>query len=157
MTSEFDNRKKGGKPSAANLQEGLFNSLESISEMRKKSFKWKIEIVKGGVTKDQLATLKETLELEYTTLGKMLAVTDRTLYLKKGKEIFSQSVSDRIMSIIDVYGYAFDVFRDKKKVLRWMKRKNKALGDVAPIEVMDTQVGMQEVLNELRRLEIGIY
>lgn len=118
---------------------------------------WKAEIVKGGVTKDQLATLKETLELEYTTLGKMLAVTDRTLYLKKNKEVFSLSVSDKIMSIIDVYGYAFDIFRDKKKLLSWMKRKNKALGDLTPIEAMGTQVGMQEVLSELRRLEIGVY
>lgn len=114
-------------------------------------------MVKRGFTKDQLAALKDTLELEYATLAKMLAVTDRTLYLKKGKEVFSQAVSDRILSIIDVYGYAYDIFLDKKKMLRWMKRKNKAFGDLPPVEVMDTQVGVQEVLNELRRLEMGIY
>lgn len=156
MTKEFDNGKKGRKPSGGR-QEDLFNSLESIAVMRKSSFKWKIELVKQGVTKDQLAILKDTLGLEYATLGKMLSVTDRTLYLKKDKEVFSQSVSDRIMSIVDVYGHAYDIFRDRKKVVQWMKRKNKAFGDLAPLEVMDTQVGMQEVQHELRRLEMGIY
>ena len=165
--SSQENGGKKQRNSQNPLVEGLFLSYESVLKMKKISFTKKIEIVKKGISKDQLASLKEIFDLEYSMLSKILGVTDRTLYLKKGEEVFNQSVSDRIMALAELYssrsrplnsaGRSHRLFKSRGLFHHWIKSTNRALGDVAPVSLLDTQVGMQEVKNELHRKESGIF
>ncbi len=155
--SSQENGGKKQRNSQNPLVEGLFLSYESVLKMKKISFTKKIEIVKKGISKDQLASLKEIFDLEYSMLSKILGVTDRTLYLKKGEEVFNQSVSDRIMALAELYSYGYRLFKSRGLFHHWIKSTNRALGDVAPVSLLDTQVGMQEVKNELHRKESGIF
>src|SRR5688500_10118309 len=60
----------------------LLGSFESILSVQTIMFTEKAKIVKRGISKEQLATLKEIFEFDYNTLSDLLAVTDRTLHLK---------------------------------------------------------------------------
>lgn len=133
----------------------FFSSNEKIIDMQTIVFTLKINIVKGGVTKDQLATVKDIVGLDYATLAYMLSVTDRTLYLKKGKETFSQTISDKFISILELYSVGHRVL-GQKRFEKWMNRPNRALGGVAPIRLMNTQIGMEAVKEELVRGRRGI-
>ncbi len=46
---------------------------------------------------------------------------------------------------------------DHGRAIRWLKRPNRALGGIAPIAALDTELGAREVENLIGRLEHGVY
>lgn len=133
----------------------LLSNFESIVSVQTIMFTEKEKIVKRGISKEQLATLKEIFEFDYNTLSDLLAVTDRTLHLKKGKETFSLIVSDRIMAVVELYSYGYTVFGDKDLFHTWMKAPNRALGGRTPLEVIETHPGLLEVRSLIRKVRKG--
>jgi putative toxin-antitoxin system antitoxin component (TIGR02293 family) len=122
--------------------------------MQKVLFTKKIEVVKAGVSKEQLTRLKEIFELDYDTLSALLTVTNRSLHLKKGKDILSRNVSDRIIAIADVFSLGYNVFNDKELFHRWLRQPSRDLGGVVPLTMLDTITGMEEVKQQLMRMEM---
>lgn len=133
----------------------LLSTFESILSMQTIKFTEKNKIVKRGISKDQLAAIKEIFELDYGTLSDLLAVTDRTLHLKKGKDTFSQIVSDRVMALVEVYSYGYSVFGDRELFHTWMKSHNRALGGLTPLEAIETHPGLLEVRSLIRKVRKG--
>jgi putative toxin-antitoxin system antitoxin component (TIGR02293 family) len=117
----------------------------------------KMDMVRVGVTKRDLERLKERTELDYDMLAHALSVTRATLINKKGKEKFNSSVSERIVSLADLYSYGYEVFEDEERFNGWMFRPNKALGGKTPYELIDNQYGREEVRNIIGRIEHGVY
>lgn len=138
------------------LRKGVFSSYETILNLRITMFTDKIKTVKEGIKKSDLADIREELGLDYSVLSTILGVHERNLYIKKGDETFNKTISDKIMSIAELYSYGFEIFKSKEHFNRWMNTKSRSLG-VVPIELLDTYVGLEEVRNEIRRMEYGIF
>ena len=117
----------------------------------------KITLIRKGVSKNDLEDIKEHSGLDYDTLSRILAVSRATLINKKGLEKFDTATSKRILLLADTLSYGESVFEDKDRFNRWMKNSNKALGDKAPIDLMDTVYGIQEVKNMIGRIEYGVF
>lgn len=117
----------------------------------------KIEAIREGISKTELENLKEQSELDYESLAKILAVTKATLHNKKGRDRFNAFVSERILLLADIYSYGYKVFGNREKFNRWMKRENWTLGEIAPLSLMDTLYGMEEVKHLIGRIEYGVY
>lgn len=117
----------------------------------------KITLIRKGVSKNDLEDIKEHSGLDYDTLSRILAVSRATLINKKGLEKFDTATSERILLLADTLSYGESVFEDKDRFNRWMKNSNKALGDKAPIDLMDTVYGIQEVKNMIGRIEYGVF
>ena len=124
-------------------------------------YKWssykKIDAIKEGISKEELENLKEQAALDYETLAKVLGVTKATLHNKKGKDKFDILVSERILLLADIYSYGYEVFGDKDKFNRWMKKENTALGGVPTLSLLDTLYGIDEVKHLIGRIEYGVY
>ncbi len=116
----------------------------------------KMNIIKGGLSKKDLENLKEKTTLDYDKLAIALSVTRATLINKKGKEKFNISLSERIISLADIYSYGYEVFEDAATFNRWMFRSNKALGGEIPYHFMDNQFGREEVRNVIGRIDHGV-
>lgn len=144
------------KNAEGRLRNGVFSSYESILNLRITMFTDKIKTVKEGIKKSDLADIREELGLDYGVLSTILGVHERNLYIKKGDETFNKTISDKIMSIAELYSYGFEIFKSKEHFNRWMNTKNRSLG-VVPIDLLDTYVGLEEVRNEIRRMEYGIF
>ncbi len=117
----------------------------------------KISIIKKGISKEELEEIKDQSNLDYKTLSGILSVSKAKLHSKKGAEKFDQNTSERIMRLADVIRYGQSVFEDKDSFNDWLKTNNKALGDKAPIELMDTIYGIDEVKREIGRIEYGVF
>ncbi|MBO9154589.1 antitoxin Xre/MbcA/ParS toxin-binding domain-containing protein [Chitinophaga sp. GCM10012297] len=128
-------------------------SYESIVKMQRVLYTKKIEVVKAGISKEQLTRLKEIFELDYDTLSSLLIVTNRSLHLKKGKDILSRNVSDRIIAIADVFSLGYNVFNSRELFHRWLRQPSRDLGGVQPLSLLDTITGMEEVKQQLLRME----
>jgi putative toxin-antitoxin system antitoxin component (TIGR02293 family) len=117
----------------------------------------KIGHIKKGISKLYLVGIKDAIDLDYDTLGRILSVSRAKLLSKKPEEKFDQLTSERIMLLADLFSYGLEVFGDKDRLTTWLKRPSKALGDISPVDMMDTVYGIQEIRNELGRIEYGIY
>lgn len=128
-----------------------------LSDLYKLSSATKIGYIKRGISKLYLVGIKDAINLDYDTLGRILSVSRAKLLSKKPEEKFDQLTSERIMLLADVFSYGLVVFEDKDRLTAWLKRPSKALGDKSPIDMMDTLYGIQEVKSELGRIEYGVY
>ena len=117
----------------------------------------KMKIVHLGLSKQDLESLKAKTRLDYGKLAKALSVTRATLINKKKQQKFSTVLSERIMSLADIYSYGYEVFEDEDRFNRWMFRPNQALNGQAPYELMANHFGREEVRNIIGRIEYGVY
>lgn len=117
----------------------------------------KMHVVREGVSKKDLEMLKTKANMDYTSLAKALSVTRATLINKKHGERFNPSLSERIVSLADLYSFGFEVFEDEVLFNQWMQKPNKALGGEIPLDVIDNQFGREEVKNVLGRIAYGVY
>ncbi|MCO5239713.1 MAG: MbcA/ParS/Xre antitoxin family protein [Chitinophagaceae bacterium] len=135
----------------------IVDPTHTLSDLYKLPSAAKIGYIKSGISKFYLVGIKDAINLDYDTLGRILSVSRAKLISKKPEEKFDQLTSERIMLLADVFSYGLDVFEDKDRLTAWLKRPSKALGDKPPIDMMDTLYGIQEVKNELGRIEYGVY
>lgn len=130
---------------------------QTLSDLYRLPSAAKIGYIKSGISKLYLVGIKDAINLDYDTLGRILSVSRAKLLSKKPEEKFDQLTSERIMLLADVFSYGLAVFEDKDRLTAWLKRPSKALGDKSPIDMMDTLYGIQEIKNELGRIEYGVY
>jgi putative toxin-antitoxin system antitoxin component (TIGR02293 family) len=128
-----------------------------LSDLHRLSSAAKIGHIKIGISKLYLVGIKDAIDLDYDTLGRILSVSRAKLLSKRPEEKFDQLTSERIMLLADLFSYGLEVFGDKDRLTTWLKRPSKALGDISPVDMMDTVYGIQEIRNELGRIEYGIY
>jgi putative toxin-antitoxin system antitoxin component (TIGR02293 family) len=117
----------------------------------------KISTVKQGVSKDTLAQFKQLIALDYGRLSSILGTTKTTLHKKQGTEKFSLSVSEKFVTLVDLYTYGYEVFGDEEKFNRWIQTENRALGNTIPLDLLDTIFGINEVRNLIGRIEHGLF
>jgi putative toxin-antitoxin system antitoxin component (TIGR02293 family) len=129
---------------------GPFN-FESLTSQ------YKIGIIKNGITKTQLEAIKSETDFDYHTLSNLLAVSRTTLIKKKGEDRFDQPTSERIMLLAELLSYGREVFESKERFNTWLKEPSNALSGNAPLALLDTLYGIDEVKKELGRIEYGVY
>ncbi len=117
----------------------------------------KMAMVRKGVSKENLEMFKSKTNLDYDKLSAILSTTRATLINKKGTEQFSAALSERIVSIAEIYSYGFEVFGDVHAFNEWIFRSNQALGGKLPFELLDNQFGREEVKNLIGRIDYGVY
>jgi putative toxin-antitoxin system antitoxin component (TIGR02293 family) len=117
----------------------------------------KMEVIKEGISKKSLEYLKEKSGLDYDQLASTLSIGRATLINKKKNEKFSQSVSERILSVADIYSYGYEVFEDTERFNEWIFRPNKALGGQRPYDLLNNQFGREELKALIGRIEYGVY
>jgi putative toxin-antitoxin system antitoxin component (TIGR02293 family) len=117
----------------------------------------KVYAVRVGVSKDQLVSFKNTIDIDYDRLSFILGTTKTTLHKKQSKDTFSTSISEKVIGLMDVYRFGYEVFGEHNKFNKWVQTPNRALGNRIPLEVMDTFFGIREVTNIIGRIQHGVY
>lgn len=117
----------------------------------------KMNLIDGGISKKALESFKEKAQLDYNQLAEFLNVARATLINKKGEDKFNRDVSDKIVSLVDVYSYGYEVFEERTKFNQWIFRPNKALGNQPPFNFLHNSFGRQEIKNLIGRIDYGIY
>ncbi len=116
-----------------------------------------IELSKRGLTKRALLNLAKFLNISTNQMSKLLPVTERTIQRYKSSEHFSHFVSEQIIQIAEVAARGMEVFGDKEKFLKWLSIPHRTLGNKSPISLLDSRFGTEMVLDELWRIEYGVY
>jgi putative toxin-antitoxin system antitoxin component (TIGR02293 family) len=110
-----------------------------------------------GISKVSFESFKNRAGLDYNQMALLLSVARNTLINKKGEELFDVTISEKLISLAEVYTHGFDVFGSEHTFIEWLNAPNRALGMVTPFSMLQTQYGRQEVQNILGRIEWGVY
>lgn len=87
-----------------------------------------------------------------------LSVSARTLERRREMGRLDPLESDRALRLSRVYTKAVELYEgNEEAALTWLKRKNRALGGVPPVDLIKTEAGALQVEHLIGRLEYGVY
>ena len=124
----------------------LGRSLTSDRELRQAIREGFPHAVLGELLRSSGLTLKE--------LADALDLSSRSLQRRRRGRL-AQFESDRLYRMARLLALARESLGDDARAGRWFKRANRALGGVAPIAAIDTELGARQVENLLGRIAYG--
>ncbi|CAG5005715.1 hypothetical protein DYBT9275_03635 [Dyadobacter sp. CECT 9275] len=145
------------KEPALSYGTGLIFPMHTSKPQRKMTTFEKIGLIREGISKRDFEDFKQKAGLDYDQLAATLSVARATLINKKGAEKFNQTLSEKIMSLADIYSYGYEVFEDNKRFNEWIFRPNQALGGIPPYDLLDNQYGREEIKDLIGRIDYGVY
>lgn len=116
-----------------------------------------IELTRKGISKKSLLKLAELLSISIKDFAKLLPVTERTIQRYNTNKRFKSDISEHVILIAEVLLKGLEVFENQEKFKKWIDTPNRSFANTAPIKLLDTSFGTQLVIDELGRLEHGIY
>lgn len=127
--------------------------LQSSSQIEKP-----IESIRQGIPVRAAFQLAQRFKIPENKLATLIGITPRTLARYKKKHQPLQSISsDRLYRLARVIALAEEVLEEEATARNWLHRPNQALGGIAPLELLDTDAGTQQVSELLNRIEYSVY
>jgi putative toxin-antitoxin system antitoxin component (TIGR02293 family) len=87
----------------------------------------------------------------------MLSMPERTMARRQKQARLTADESDRLIRVARVMANAKRVLGSRDKAAHWLRTANRALDGAAPLSLLDTDIGAEQVSEILGRIEHGIY
>ena len=117
-----------------------------------------IDKVEQGLPYGAFERLAALLETSAADLAQRLRIPARTLQRRKQSGALSVEESERLLRLSRILQASLDLFEgDRKAAIAWLGRENRGLAGQTPLEMSSTELGGEEVLNLIGRLEYGVF
>jgi putative toxin-antitoxin system antitoxin component (TIGR02293 family) len=117
-----------------------------------------VKVIRKGLPLSSIKHVQKSLQMEDEgEILKLMQLSVRTYQRrKKDRKPLDPVESDRLYRLAKIQSKAVEVFQDKEVAVDWLKRPNRALGDI-PLQLLDTEAGADMVERVLTRIEHGVY
>lgn len=116
-----------------------------------------LERVRQGLSFAAFERFRRNVLLSGSELANLLQIPKRTLSRRREQGRLMPDESDRLIRASRIFAKALELFEGHFEGARtWLVEANKGLGNIAPIEMAETEVGAREVENLIDRLEYGV-
>ena len=136
--------------------EDLLGGKSVLKARPRSSLDW-VAVVREGLPARVLDALAANLKLTRTELAGALGIAERTLARRKKEGVFTAEESAKLLRLARVTQRATEVFEKSAPALDWLKQPNRALGAARPLDLLDTDIGAENVLDVLGRIEHGVF
>jgi len=116
-----------------------------------------INRARAGLPFAALDAVGKRYAIPLATLARVVGVPARTLARRKKERRLRADESDRLLRLARVAAAAEDVLGAQDNAGRWLQKPNRALGGVVPLDLLDTDLGAEEVVAILGRIAHGVY
>lgn len=117
-----------------------------------------VPLIRKGLPFSAFASLRARANLSEETICQSLGIARRTAARRKHQAArLKPSESELLLRLARALAAAADVLDGVDPARQWLISDNRALGSRKPIELLDTGIGFQEVMDVLRRIEQGVY
>jgi len=101
----------------------------------------------------------QTITKDYKDWALFLGISTKSLQRNKIKEdfIFKPLQSEKILELAEVTSLGNTVFDTETQFYMWLKTPSFALGNLEPIELLRDSYGKEMVVNELNKIDQGIF
>ena len=115
-------------------------------------------VVREGLPPSSVDRIAEYYSLSKKQLSELLGISVRTLERhQKSNRPLSLVQSDRLLRYARIAARAEEVFKEVESAQNWLKRPNQALNGEIPLNLLDTEAGVEQVDDLLSRIEYGIH
>jgi putative toxin-antitoxin system antitoxin component (TIGR02293 family) len=117
-----------------------------------------VEVVRRGLSIASFKRVANYYQLSDVQMSKVVGTSIRTIVrLQKEDKPLNATWSDRLYRLARVAAQAQDVFESADTATSWLKRPNRGLNGHAPVDLLDTDAGTEQVVELLDRIEFGVY
>ena len=120
------------------------------------SLDW-IVMIRKGIPASAVESILRAVRLSQAELAHALAIPERTLARRKREGVLNSEESSKLLRLARVISRANEVFDDPAAAVDWLKAPNVALRGNAPLNLLDTDIGAESVLDTLGRIEHGVF
>ncbi|MGE5204503.1 MAG: antitoxin Xre/MbcA/ParS toxin-binding domain-containing protein [Chlamydiota bacterium] len=113
------------------------------------------EAIRQGFPHAVVRELMRASGLSLKELAKALDLSPRSLQRRGRTGRLARYESDRLYRLARIVALADEFLGDHERAIRWLKRPNQALGGIAPVAALDTELGARQVENILGRVAYG--
>ena len=143
-------------PVPSSAIESLLGGKAALKKTPRSMLDW-IDVVRNGLPASVIDSLSKAIELSQAELGRAVGIPERTLARRKREGVLSSDESTRILRLARVVSRASEVFEGREAAMAWLKTSNASLGGAAPLSLLDTDIGVETVLDTLGRIEHGVF
>ena len=116
------------------------------------------EVVRQGLSIESFKRVANYYQLSDAQMCRVVGASIRTIVrLQKEDKPLNATWSDRLYRLARVAAQAQDVFESADTATSWLKRPNRGLNGHAPVDLLDTDAGTEQVVELLARIEYGVY
>ena len=113
-------------------------------------------IIGGKIRATTLRTMRRQLGLNIEDVADVLGVSKRTVSRKEtNKATLSATEADRAYRLARIADMAIELIGDPKRAFSWMQTPSVYLGGKTPIQMLDTEVGTDLVVESLHAIAYG--
>lgn len=134
----------------------LLGGNQVISSKPQSNFEW-IEVIREGLPSSSIDRILQLTNLAQAELTKALNLSDRTFARHKKLEVLPSELTAKLIRFARVVARAEEVFGSQDLALEWLKTENSSLNKVTPISLLDTELGAENILQTLGRIEQGVF
>lgn len=116
-----------------------------------------IYCIREGVPKQALDNIIDIAGFTMSEIALIIRTSDRTLRRYTSKQKLNAEQSERVIELAKLYSRGEEVFGSMDAFKEWVNNRVIALGNKKPKEFMDTSIGIEILMDELGRIEHGIF
>jgi putative toxin-antitoxin system antitoxin component (TIGR02293 family) len=116
-----------------------------------------ISVIRTGIPKQAMTHLMQVADLTLTEMAAIIHTSDRTLRRYTPQQKLSQEQSERMVEIAKLYSRGEEVFGSLDEFRQWMNTVLLPFGNKKPKDYLDTSLGINMIIDELGRIEHGIF
>ena len=116
-----------------------------------------ITAVRRGLRVSAVDSVVEELDAPRSQVLPTLRIARRTMERRKLSGRLLPEESERVYRLAKILALAESVLGTKEKARHWLHTPNRALGNVAPLSLLENEAGADEVTNVLGRIEHGVF
>lgn len=114
-------------------------------------------MIRQGIPKKAIDNLIDKTGIPVNEMAVLMRLSDRTLRRYNANTLLSPEQSERVVEISRLYSRGEEVFGSLENFKEWMSSTVMALGNIKPKTLLDTSLGIDILMNELGRIEHGIF
>lgn len=117
-----------------------------------------IEIIRAGLPNEVIARVAQSSSISEDTLLESLRFAKRSSVSREsGESRLEPAESELIFRFSKVVVVATEILGDRTKARTWLLAENRALRGNRPIDLLDTAIGFDDVLDVLQRIDYGVF
>lgn len=72
-------------------------------------------------------------------------------------EALTVDENDNALRLVEILNHATRVFADKAVAIDWLRTPNRAMGNIVPLDLLESETGARLVEQALHQIDFGIY
>jgi putative toxin-antitoxin system antitoxin component (TIGR02293 family) len=140
-------------------QHASFMSILSDAKLSAKDASdWDIlKLTRQGLTKRVLMAMAKKISLTLQEFAAIMHITERTFQRYDDNDVIRAEYSEKAIELARLYDRGEEVFGSIDKFKMWIRTPSIIFKGNTPLSLLDTSYGFDMVLNELGRIEHGIF